>query len=301
MRLSQVFHFKHKRIYALPTGLGVVFFALLGIAFSLSAFFHDPLEQWFCFLMIFFTLIHLLEASEPFRSVDLEIPPFDPFFARRMQSLRVVLHNSSKSRCQPLWLKFDGDSEWVRVSSLEAHGRETVFMPLYTDQKGSYRIPSVEIKSIPRSGLFRFWKHLEVEKFFFVMPEPIDWGVNWDQAVKQPDSSSDRSALEEIRDPRLLHRRDEKLFLKTGLSFLRMTEREVHAQSLSLSWASLSGLSSTQKEEQFSFWLERVEKFPGMNGNEVKVATPFFTGSIIEGRFDWSRLKLDFFKWSLNG
>jgi hypothetical protein len=133
------------------------------------------------------------------------------------------------------------------------------------------------------------------------MPEPIDWGVNWDQAVKQPDSSSDRSALEEIRDPRLLHRRDEKLFLKTGLSFLRMTEREVHAQSLSLSWASLSGLSSTQKEEQFSFWLERVEKFPGMNGNEVKVATPFFTGSIIEGRFDWSRLKLDFFKWSLNG
>jgi hypothetical protein len=69
---------------------------------------------------------------------------------------------------------------------------------------------------------------------------------------------------------------DQKLFLKTGKPFLRQCDVNDQKVDAVLSWTALTPFSVLEKEKQFSFWLEEIEKGPLLRNTLFRIETPFF-------------------------
>jgi hypothetical protein len=278
----------------LPTLRGLGLFLFIGVSLYFSFIFHAQLEQWFSFLMILFTLVHLMDANDPFRQIEVEVLPFDPPFAGLPQSISIVIQNTGNIASENLWICFQDQESWIKVSALATHAIHRVQLNLTSVESGRQVLPKIRLKTRPKSELFQLWKVFETDVTFTVLPKPIDQGVSFD-FYSQNNETQDQDSLEEIRDPRFFYQRDPKLFLKTGKSFLRKNNRVSGHAFGALRWESLSALGLDQKNEQFSYWLSQIEKMTSLV--EFEIDTPFFKGKTLVQEIKDSRLKNKFADW----
>lgn len=283
MRLSRIFPFRrNRRVYALPTPLGILLFALIGVAIW-------EFEQWLSILMVILALFHLADCNEPFGELVIEVQPFfDPPFCGRVARIPVSIHNPSSFPSVEGTMRIQGSDRRVEMPMVPPHSSARVFLEFVPSREGRQKLARVSVSIRPRPGFFHLWSLINDNIEFVALPAPVDHGVACVRAHAGLDE--ERSLLEEIHDPRLLPRRDHKLFLKTGRSFLRAAGRAWLGPRHRLDWRALNGLGESERRQQFSFWLEQADRPDRL----VEVATPFVAG---EATLRYSDLKRRFADW----
>ena len=83
MKLFKVSPSRFRQVYGLPTLLGALLSVILGFGLWFSIVNNSEVERWLFLPMILLILVHLMEASRPFRFLQARIPAFDPPFAGR--------------------------------------------------------------------------------------------------------------------------------------------------------------------------------------------------------------------------
>jgi hypothetical protein len=147
----------------------------------------------------------------------------------------------------------------------------------------------------PFSGLFGLWQVLEFGEALHVLPRPLDHRAT---IAPPPEAAIDAelSELEPIRDSRLMARMDQKLFLKTGLPYLRSYEGAGGGESISMLWSDLDALTAEKRAEQFSFWIKAARE-AGASTHHIDVDAPFFKRRGAGSPFFWRELMRSFSEW----
>ena len=140
----------------------------------------------------------------------------------------------------------------------------------------------------PKSGLFRLWSVITDKTTVTVLPEPVDHGVLI-ESHQNTGPDDEIASLELIRDERLLSKKDQKLFQKTGKPFMRTRASAVSESKWSLRWKKLANLVRENQEQQFSFWLEPLE-----NTASIEIEAPFCE----EGTVTVAEAKRRFADWA---
>jgi len=177
--------------------------------FSIS---HDSSTERLIFiLMLIIFVIHLLEASYPFRMIEIKALIADPLFCLEQARLNFEIKNTSNVRSEPCFIKLRNDKQWIRIDPLEAHSSQIVPLKITFQNPGIQTVPAIQIKTFTDSGLQRFWRTIDPKKEIAVLPRPIDHGI---QANREEFDSQNEELnnLEEIHDPSRFKFTDPKLF-----------------------------------------------------------------------------------------
>jgi hypothetical protein len=299
MRFSPVFHFKRKPVYALPTLTGLGMFLVTGFALCLSILYRAPIEQWISFLMIMLTLLHLMDANDPFRYVSIEILPFDAPYANRKILVPVLISNPGTLQSEKMVLRFHGVGQWIEIPPMLPQSSLQIQLAYTPDKKGKQRLPKIRLKMRPKSELFQLWRVMESDTPLWVMPEPVSHGVKWD-SHQDSGENVDVSSIEAIRDPRDLPKLDQKLLLKTGKPYFRTADSGQIHEEVALRWQALEKLPDSDREQQFAAWIEMIESHRSQVIYSVEVDAPFFNSAQKSSALNFPLLKLNFSQWVSN-
>jgi hypothetical protein len=296
MQSFKLFNSRLSSIFGLPTLRGLILFGILGTALWLSITENSETERWIFLFMIFLLLIHLMETSKPFQMATLKILPFDPPFAAEAAPIPVQITNSIAAPLDGLSLRFEKTPHWTQIPALLGNSSVVIFLPYTFTQSGKQQFPRLTVRNIPRPAFFRFWRIERFQQTTLVLPTPVDHQIQATTPI-QLHEESEQTEFEQILDPRLFSLRDQKLYLKTGRSYLRVYQAPMATKRAQLSWFTLIKLNPLAQGEQFSFWIRVFSQPDNKNTCEVSINTPFLNQTNLKEPIDWTHVKNLFAQW----
>lgn len=295
MSLFSAFHLKLSRVYSLPTLRGLIMSAILAAAIVLSITRRSEVEQWIFLFMILLVFIHLLELNDSICSLKFSVLPFDLPFSGEEVSIPVRVESPKSFISNQIFFKVD-QGRWTEFDLEHEH---TFWISFSPKKGGVHAFPGLKIKVIGKSRLFQLWRTVETQEPLYALPPPIQHQVQPTRKSILPDHSKqsdlELSQLEPIRESRLMPKMDQKLFQKTSLPYFRFFENQTQKMhdSILLRWDDLKGLNFEHQGEQFSFWIQTVQRLARDPAIRVSVDTPFFKGESVH----WRNLKRYFSQW----
>jgi len=289
-------NFRLKNVYSLPTPLGLLLLFLVGFAmwFSIS---HDSSTERLLFILILIIfVIHLLEASYPFRMTEIKALIAEPLFCLEDTSLKFEIKNTSNVRFEPCLIKLRKDKKWVKIDPVESHSSQIATLKFTFHNPGIHTAPSIQIKTFADSGLHYFWRNIDPPQKIAVLPRPIDHGIQANQEEINSENE-ELNNLEEIHDPSRFKFTDHKLFKKTNRRYQRVFRSKQASSRIVYNWDKLENLSQKQKGEQFSFWLNSMAGIKGKRNIGINVQAPFIKLNTQAHSIDLKSIKLSFAKW----
>ncbi len=159
-----------RRIYILPTGVGLVY-ALMTFAMLLGSMnYNNNLSFVLAFLLAALGLVSMHQCQRNLVDLEIGFAGADPVFAGQSIEFRIAVTNSAKSRRHDLQLSMDG----VRSDIADlAPGESRVFtLALPTARRGRVRLERFGIRTRFPFELFRAWSWLHMDLQALVYPAP---------------------------------------------------------------------------------------------------------------------------------
>ena len=161
-----------KRIYILPTGVGLVF-ALMTFAMLLGSMnYNNNLSFVLTFLLVGLGLVSMHQCQRNLVGLELSFAGTDPVFAGQAAQFRIAITNRSKNSRYHIQLY--ADSIFSEVRDL-APGDSKIFrLAIPTDKRGYIELERFGIKTLFPFELFRSWAWLHMDLKGLVYPRPAD-------------------------------------------------------------------------------------------------------------------------------
>ncbi len=161
-----------RRIYILPTGVGLVF-ALMTFAMLLGSMnYNNNLSFVLTFLLVGLGLVSMHQCQRNLVGLELSFAGTDPVFAGQAAQFRIAITNHSKN--SRFHIQLNADSIFSEVRDL-APGDSKIFrLAIPTDERGYIELTRFGIKTLFPFELFRSWAWLHMDLKGLVYPRPAD-------------------------------------------------------------------------------------------------------------------------------
>ncbi len=161
-----------RRIYILPTGVGLVF-ALMTFAMLLGSMnYNNNLSFVLTFLLVGLGLVSMHQCQRNLVGLELSFAGTDPVFAEQAAHFRIAITNHSKN--SRFHIQLYADSIFSEVRDL-APGDSKIFrLAIPTDKRGYIELTRFGIKTLFPFELFRSWAWLHMDLKGLVYPRPAD-------------------------------------------------------------------------------------------------------------------------------
>jgi len=161
-----------KRIYILPTGVGLVF-ALMTFAMLLGSMnYNNNLSFVLTFLLAGLGLVSMHQCQRNLVGLELRFAGVDPVFAGQASQFRVAITNRSKNSRFNIQIYADSISSEIR--DLAAGDSKVFRLAIPTDKRGHVALERFGIRTLFPFELFRSWAWLHMDLKGLVYPKPAD-------------------------------------------------------------------------------------------------------------------------------
>lgn len=249
-----------RRIYILPTGLGVTYAFMLFAMFLGAMNYGNNLALGLTFLLGGLGLTAMHHSHRNLAGVKIHAAGCDPVFAGQTARFRIAIENTSPlPRYEVAVGNEHGDAPAQRI----APGRRALLeVTLPASERGVLSLPYFEITTRHPFGLFRAWSVIHMDLRCIVYPRPSERGrppplVATDTGGAQDLSRGD----EDFAGLRTFHPGDSpsriawKAFAREqGLQVKLYAGTEVTSHLFD--WSSLSGMGTEARLSQLCRWIE---------------------------------------------
>jgi uncharacterized protein (DUF58 family) len=163
---------RSRRIYILPTGVGVVF-ALMTFAMLLGSMnYNNNLSFVLTFLLAGLGFVAMHQCQRNLVDLEVSFAGADPVFAGQTAQFRIAVTNHSKHRRYNIQLFADAVRSDIRDLG---PGESRVFqLGIPTRQRGIAHLERYRIRTLFPFELFRAWAWLHMDLTSLVYPKPAD-------------------------------------------------------------------------------------------------------------------------------
>jgi len=161
-----------RRIYILPTGVGLVF-ALMTFAMLLGSMnYNNNLSFVLTFMLIGVGFVSMHQCQRNLVGLEVSFAGTEPVFAGQAAQFRIVVANRSKSPRHRIRLYLDDAQS--DIEDLEPGESRTFVLPVKTDHRGRVTLDRFGIRSLFPFELFRSWAWLHMYPTGIVYPRPAE-------------------------------------------------------------------------------------------------------------------------------
>ncbi|GAB6095759.1 DUF58 domain-containing protein [Desulfatiferula olefinivorans] len=190
-----------KRVYILPTSLGLVFFAVL-FAMLLGALnYNNNLGFLFTFLLGSLSFVSLLHTHRNLSGITIQAGAVSPVFAGETASLTLTLAAGAMGRVGlNLWLS----GKKILDVTLPSGTRTRVVLPMATHKRGQFSPGPITLASAYPFGLFRTWATVYPDLSYLVYPRPLSSPLHFGGGGRQTetDGGYEVTGTEDFRELR---------------------------------------------------------------------------------------------------
>ncbi|HEX7062470.1 MAG TPA: DUF58 domain-containing protein [Woeseiaceae bacterium] len=163
---------KPRRIYILPTGVGLVF-ALMAFAMLLGSMnYNNNLSFALTFLLVSLGFVSMHQCQRNLVDLEIGFAGVDPVFAGRSLEFRIAVTNHARNPRHGLRLFADGTA--TEVIDLEPGESRVCPLSVATTRRGRVRLARFGIRSLYPFELFRAWAWLHMDLEGLVYPRPAE-------------------------------------------------------------------------------------------------------------------------------
>jgi len=164
-----------RRIYILPTRLGVAFGVMVFAMFLGAMNYANNLALALAFVLGALGLVAMQHSHRNLAGVRLRAAPCEPVFAGQMATFRIAVENPSPvARYEITVANEHGRAAPVCI---DPHGRAVLEVAVPAARRGRLALAHVDIETRHPFGLFRAWAHLHPPMQCIVWPRPCARGL----------------------------------------------------------------------------------------------------------------------------
>jgi uncharacterized protein (DUF58 family) len=249
-----------RRIYIVPTGMGLAFGVLLMVMLAGALNYANNAALLLTCLLSAACVASMLVA---FRSLDgLRLVAVQPGHATAGQALPLQLHLDTGPRTRQS-IRIDLDGQTLAFAALAG---EQVRLPvaLATERRGWQTLPRLRVWSTWPLGMFRAWSWLYPEQAVLVWPHPETAGPPPQFPTDDPlhqrlHHGDDLAALREYRPGDPQRRIAWKISARHETLLVKDFEQPEPRQEWQLDWRQLTGLEYEARISRLARWLGEAE------------------------------------------
>lgn len=159
-----------KRIYILPTSLGIAFTLMLFAMFIGAMNYANNLALGLTFLLGSLALTAMHHCHRNLSGILLRSANSEPVFAGETAKFQIALENAAPLARHELTIANDHGS--ATPTTVAANGRSLLQVQLPAPRRGLLTLDHFEIVTLHPFGLFRAWSHLHMNVQCIVYPRP---------------------------------------------------------------------------------------------------------------------------------
>ena len=161
-----------RRVYILPTGVGLVF-GLMAFAMLLGSMnYNNNLSFILTFILIGIGFVSMHQCQRNLVGLELTFAGTDPVFAGQAIRFRVAITNQSKSARYGIRIYHDKTES--DVHDLQPGESKIFILPISTDRRGWVQLERFGIRTLFPFELFRSWAWLHMDLRGLVYPHPAE-------------------------------------------------------------------------------------------------------------------------------
>ena len=161
-----------RRVYILPTGVGLVF-GLMAFAMLLGSMnYNNNLSFILTFILIGIGFVSMHQCQRNLVGLELSFAGTDPVFAGQAIRFRVAITNQSKSARYGIRIYHDKTES--DVHDLQPGESKIFILPISTDHRGWVQLERFGIRTLFTFELFRSWAWLHMDLRGLVYPDPAE-------------------------------------------------------------------------------------------------------------------------------
>jgi len=161
---------KSRRIYILPTGVGLVFGLMTFTMLLGSMNYNNNLSFVLTFLLIGIGFVSMHQCQRNLVGLEIAFAGVDPVFAGQAAEFKIAITNHSRNRRPNLRLYIDGVMS--HVDDLEPGESRVFYLELPTDKRGRISLERFGLRTLFPFELFRSWAWLHMDLSGMVYPKP---------------------------------------------------------------------------------------------------------------------------------
>ena len=163
---------KPRRIYILPTAVGLVYGLMLFTMLLGSMNYNNNLSFVLTFLLAGVGFVSMHQCQRNLVGLEISFAGVEPVFAGQAAEFRIAISNHSRNRRPHLQLYVDGTTS--RIDDL-APGESRIFLlEIPTASRGSIELPRFGVRTLFPFEMFRAWAWLHMDLSGVVYPRPAD-------------------------------------------------------------------------------------------------------------------------------
>ena len=161
-----------RRIYILPTGVGLVF-ALMTFAMLLGSMnYNNNLSFVLTFMLIGIGFVAMHQCQRNLVALEVSFAGTEPVFAGQAAQFRIAVANRSKSPRHRIRLYLDDVQS--DIEDLEPGESRSFVLPVKTEHRGRVTLERFGIRTLFPFELFRSWAWLHMYPTGIVYPRPAE-------------------------------------------------------------------------------------------------------------------------------
>lgn len=161
-----------KRIYILPTGVGLVFALMTFVMLLGSMNYNNNLSFVLTFLLASLGFVSMHQCQRNLVDLEIGFAGVDPVFAGQTIEFRVAITNNARNQRHDLQLSAAGARS--AIANLAAGESRVFTLALPTKRRGFVRLERFAIRTRYPFELFRAWSWLHMDLAGLVYPAPAE-------------------------------------------------------------------------------------------------------------------------------
>jgi uncharacterized protein (DUF58 family) len=161
-----------KRIYIVPTSLGIAFALMLFAMFIGATNYANNLALGLTFMLGAMALTAMHHCHRNLAGILIRSGHCEPVFAGGVAKFQIALENGARLSRHEITVANDHSS--AAPVQVAANGRSTLHVELPAPRRGLLTLDHFEIVTMHPFGLFRAWSHLHMNLTCIVYPKPSE-------------------------------------------------------------------------------------------------------------------------------
>jgi uncharacterized protein (DUF58 family) len=161
-----------RRVYILPTRLGLFYAGMLFLMFLGSMNYANNLSLGLTFVLASVGLVAMHHCQRNLAGVGVGSAATEPVFAGQIAEFSVAIESEAKVARHEITVA--GDYSASAPVSVDPHGRAVVPVSVPAPRRGRLHIDHLQVSSNYPFGLFRAWTHVHIPMSCIVYPKPAD-------------------------------------------------------------------------------------------------------------------------------
>jgi uncharacterized protein (DUF58 family) len=250
-----------RRIYILPTRIGLMLAAMLVAMLIAGLNYNSNLGLGFSFLMISMALVTMHHCNRNMMSLQVDVTTEADAFAGREASFEFVLQNESSVERRDVEVCC---LDAIGICSVAAKSSETVLVALPVPQRGVVRLAQFSLRTRHPFGWFQAWTYVQCSLTAYVAPSPQGTrtlpSVEGMGSVSRSEARGDEdfAGLRAYQPGVPLKHMAWKVLARGGEAAVR-SYSSLAAQPEWLDWSALEGQDTETRLSQLCLWVLESE------------------------------------------